>query len=155
MKTVKYENRSESDQKMLIRISKKFAVIYAVILMFDTIFDLFQGIIDIFIDLIHIIIEFFEYSIELLLEHILNADHQQSEIMIVNFAIVVGLYCLYKFCMVLPKLFIWLKRRIKAAWLRRKRRESAYWRSLSLNRKIKIYIIYCIGIFGLLFILTL
>ena len=140
---------------MLIRISTKFAVLFVLIFLFDSLLDLLSGLIDLIIELLHLIIELFEYSFELLLEHVLNADHHESEVIIVNVAIIIGLYGIYRLCHVIPRLFAWLLRRTKAAWLRRKRRENAYWRALSLNRKIKIGTTYFIGISCLLFFVTL
>ena len=140
---------------MLIRISTKFAILFVLIFMFDTLLDLLSGLIDFVVEILHLVIEFFEYSIELLLEHVLNANHQESEVIIVNFAIVIGLYGTYRLCLVIPRLFVWLTRRTKAAWLRRKRRENDYWRALPLNRKIKIGTTYVIGISCILFLITL
>ena len=150
-----YDKRNESDQQMLIRISTKFAILFVLISMFDSLLDLLSGLIDLVVEVLHLVIEFFEYSIELLLEHVLNANHQESEVIIVNFAIVIGLYGIYRLCRVTPRLFVWLQRRTKAAWLRRKRRESAYWRALPLNRKIKIGTAYFIGISCILFLVAL
>ena len=150
-----YDKQNESDQQMLIRISTKFAILFVIIFMFDSLLDLLSGLIDLVIELLHLVIEFFEYSIELLLEHVLNANHQESEVIIVNFTIVIGLYLIYRLCRVIPRLFNWLFRRTKAAWLRRKRRENAYWHALPLSRKIKIGTTYFIGISFILFLVTL
>jgi len=140
---------------MLIRISIKFAILFVLIFLFDSLLDLLSGLIDLIVEILHLVIEFFEYSIELLLEHVLNANHQESEVIIVNFTIVIGLYLIYRLCRVIPRLFNWLFRRTKAAWLRRKRRENAYWQALPLNRKIKIGTTYFIGISCILFFVTL
>ena len=152
---MKYEKRNESDQQMLIRISTKFAILFVIIFMFDSLLDLLSGLIDLVIELLHLVIEFFEYSIELFLEHILNANHQESEVIIVNVAILVLLYLFYRFCLVIPRFFVWIMRRTKAAWLRRKRREAACWRAQTLNRKIKVGTTYFIGISFILFLITL
>ena len=140
---------------MLIRISTKFAILFVIIFMFDSLLDLVSGLIDLVIELLHLVIEFFEYSIELLLEHILNANHQESEVIIVNVAILVLLYIFYRFCLVIPRFFVWIMRRTKAAWLRLKRRKTACWRAQTLNRKIKVGTTYFIGISCILFLITL
>lgn len=140
---------------MFIRISTKFAILFVIIFMFDSLLDLVSGLIDLVIELLHLVIEFFEYSIELLLEHILNANHQESEVIIVNVAILVLLYLFYRFCLIIPRFFVWITRRTKAAWLRRKRRETACWRAQTLNRKIKVGTAYLIGISCILFFVTL
>ena len=152
---LKYDKLNESDQQMLIRISTKFAILFVIIFMFDSLLDLLSGLIDLVIELLHLVIEFFEYSIELFLEHILNANHQESEVIIVNVAILVLLYLFYRFCLVIPRFFVWIMRRTKAAWLRRKRREAACWRAQTLNRKIKVGTTYFIGISFILFLITL
>ena len=140
---------------MLIRIGTKFAILFVIIFMFDSLLDLLSGLIDLVIELLHLVIEFFEYSIELLLEHILNANHQESEVIIVNVAILVLLYLFYRLCLVIPRFFVWIMRRTKAAWLRRKRHETACWRAQTLNRKIKVGTTYFIGISCILFLITL
>ncbi len=154
-KKIKYDKRYESDGQMLIRISKKFAVLFVVIFMFDTIFELLHNVFDVTLTVLHTILDFFEYSLELLLEHLLNANHQQSDMIIVNFTIVFGIYLFYRFCLVLPRFTNWVKRRIKAAWLRRKRREIHCWHALPFNRKIKVCIVYLTGISCILFLVTL
>ena len=140
---------------MLIRISTKFAILFVIIFMFDSLLDLLSGLIDLFIESLHLVIELFEYSIELLLEHVLNANHQESEIIIVNVAILISLYLFYRFCLFIPRFFVWIMRRTKAAWLRCKRREAACWRAQTLNRKIKVCTTYFIGISCILFLITL
>jgi hypothetical protein len=140
---------------MLVRIGKKFAVLFFLILMFDLVLDLLSGIIDMTIELFHLIFDFFEYSIELLLEHVFNANHQESEVIIVNFALILALIGIYRISFFVPQLFRRLKKRIKGAWLKRKQREVDCWQALSLNRKIKVALTYFIGIFGILFMLTL
>ncbi len=152
---MKYDKRNESDRQMLTRISIKFAILFFIIFMFDSLLDLLSGLIDLLVELLHLVIEFFEYSIELLLEHILNANHQESEVIIVNVAILLIIYLFYRFCRIIPRFFNWIMRRTKAAWLRHKRREAACWRVQSLNRKIKVCTAYCIGIFCILFFITL
>ena len=154
-KKLRYDKRNESDQQMLIRISKKFAILFVVIFMFDSLLDLLSGLIDLIVESLHLVIQFFEYSFELLLEHILNANHQESEVIIVNVTILVLLYLSYRFCLVIPRFFVWIMRRTKAAWLRRKRREAACWRAQSLNRKIKAGTAYLIGVSCILFFVTL
>jgi hypothetical protein len=123
--------------------------------MFDSILDLLSGLIDLVVEILHLVIEFFEYSIELLLEHFLNANHHESDVIIVNFAIIIGLYGIYRLCRVIPRLFNCFIRRTKAAWLRRKRQENAYWQALPLNRKIKVGTTYVIGVSCILFLITL
>jgi len=145
----------ETDTEMLIRISKKFAILFVIILMFDSILDLLAGLIDLMIEVLHLVIEFFEYSFEVLLEHIFNAHHHESEVIIANITIVIFIYLLIQFFLKLPSLLIRLQSNIKSSWLKRKHQEECNWKALSLERKIKIGAAYSVGVFGVLFLLTL
>ncbi len=146
---------NETDTEMLIRISKKFAALFIVILMFDSILDVLAGLIDPFIGLLHLIIKFFEYWFEQLIEHFFNTHPHESEIVIANITIAFALYLLIRFFLKLPQLLIRLQRNTKAAWLKRKHREILKWRALPLERKIKISVTYSAGLSGFLFLVTL
>jgi len=149
------DKQCETDTEMLIRISKKFAILFVVILMFDSILDLLAGLIDLMIDLFHLVIEFFEYTLELLLEYIFNAHHHESEVIIANITILLVIYLLVQFILKSPSLLIRLQSNMKSSWLKRKHQEECNWKALSLERKIKIGATYSVGVFGVLFLLTL
>ena len=152
---IKYRGLEETDGQMILRITKKFALLFGVIFLFDSIIDLLSTLLDISGDFLHLIINFFEYSFELLIEHISNASHHESEVIIVNVALVVGFYLFYRLLRWLPKLFHGFSRRIKLMWLRRQRKRKTYWHHIPLNRKIKICCVYTVGISAILFFLTL
>lgn len=149
------DKKHVSDPKMLIRIGRQFAVLFFLLLMFDTLLDWFLSLLDIINELFHILIEFIEYSIEILLENLLNTNHQDSETIIVNGSFVLAIYGIYLFYRAAPQLFVRIKRNILAVWLRYCRRKSCYWRSLTLADKIKFVSLYCIGISCLIFLVTL
>jgi len=149
------DKQCETDTEMLIRISKKFAILFVVILMFDSILDLLAGLIDLMIELLHLVIEFFEYSLEMLLEHIFNSHHHESEVIIANITIVLIIYLSIRFLLKLPNLLVRLQLKMKAVWLKRKHQEECNWKALPLERKIKIGAAYSVGVFGVLFLLTL
>ncbi|MCK4843269.1 MAG: hypothetical protein KAT04_15520 [Methylococcales bacterium] len=152
----KQNNKSlETDQQMLIRISIKFAVIFFVIFMFDFLLDGFSWFFDIVIELLHLLIESVEYSIELMLEYTLNSDHQQSETIIVNTAIILMFYGAYKLFRRIPSLCRRLKNKISLIWHAYIKQELYYWQSATLIRKIKIVTIYSVGVSSLLFLITL
>ena len=151
----KNSKQNETDAEMLIRISKKFAILFVVILMFDSILDLLAGLIDLMIDLFHLVIEFFEYTLELLLEYIFNAHHHESEVIIANITIVLIIYLSIRFLLKSPSLLIRLQSNIKSSWLKRKHQEECNWKALPLERKVKIGAAYSVGVFGVLFLLTL
>jgi hypothetical protein len=152
---VTYEKQNESDQQMLLRIGKKFAVLFILLLMFDLVIDLLSGLIDMLIDLFHLILDAIEYSIELILEYFFNSNHQESDVIIVNFAIILALIGIYRLCLFIPLIYARLKKRIKTSCSNRKQKEIECWQSLSLNRKIKVALTYIVGISAILFMLTL
>lgn len=88
----------ETDRELLIRIGRKFAIILVIILFFDSIFDLLSGLIDLLLEVLHLLVEFFEYTLEILLEHLLGTNHHEGEIIIANIVILVVLYGLVRFC---------------------------------------------------------
>ncbi len=143
--------QNETDTEMLIRISKKFAIIFILILMFDFILDLLLELLDIMIELFHLVVEFFEHTLEVLIEQIFHTHPHQSEVVLGNIAIIFFLYLMIRLVRVLPKLLMQKKRNIQAAWLKRKRN----WQALPLEKKIKISTAYSVGVFGILFLLTL
>ena len=148
----KYDKRNESDRQMLARVGKKFALIFFVVLMFEEIFYLLFEFLEIVFELIHLLIEVIEHWLEHLLEHTLHTNHHQSETIIVNSAIIAGLYRLF---LAAPRLINQFKRNFLAGWLKHIRRESSCWRALPLNRKIKLVAAYAVGAACLLFLLTL
>lgn len=98
------DKNQDSDRQMLIKISRNFAVLFIIIQMYDSLFDWTLGLLDLTLEGFHIIIEAFEYGIEVILEHTLHTNHQQSEIIIVNGTIILGLYFSYKLIRALPRI---------------------------------------------------
>jgi len=136
---------------MLKRIGKKFALILVFIFMFDTLFDWFIGLLDLMYEGFHIIIEAIEYSIELLLEYIFHTNHQHSEMIIVNGAIILAIYLIYRLYKATPKLLSKLSKSL----LLHLDRKLSYWQETPLIRKLKLITTYCIGISCVLFTVTL
>jgi len=149
--TTKYDINQETDSQMLKRIGKKFALILVFIFMFDTIFDWFIGLLDLMYEGFHIIIEAVEYSIELILEYAFHTDHQHSEMIIVNGAILLAVYLLYRLYKAIPKLLSKLTKSF-SLYLDHK---FSYWQAIPLIRKLKLITTYCIGISCILFTVTL
>jgi hypothetical protein len=150
-----YEKYHESDGEMLLRVGKKFTILITVILLSDTIIDMICTFADFAGGLLHLFIEFIEYSLEVLVEHVLHADHHQSETIIVNAALLISFYLFYKFYFVIYEAAIRKKRAYQVAWIKHIRREAATWEMLTLARKIKVVITYFIGISLVLFLITL
>ena len=98
----KYDERYESDQQMLQRIGIKFAFLFFVILMFDTLVDLLLGVINFALHIMHLIIEVIEYSLLMLLEQLFNFDDKLSETIIVNTTIIIALFLAYRLILAVP-----------------------------------------------------
>lgn len=149
-----HDKRHESDRQMLQRVSIKFVTLIFCITMFDTLLDWFLGLLTIVIHLIHLCIEAIEYWLERCLTYILNTNTQQSEIIIVNVTIIIGLFLVYRLLLAAPQMTVRFKRNLRAAWLRHIRRETYYWKKRSLNHKIKCVSAYGFGTACLLFVMT-
>jgi len=138
-----YDKSREPGRQMLQRVSIKFVTLIFGITMFDTLLDWFLGSLNIVMHLMHLLIETIEYWLELCLTFIFNTNSHQSEIIIVNAAIIMALFLTYWLMLAVPQLFIRFKRNIRAAWLRHIRREASYWRARSLSHKIQ-----CVGAYS-------
>ncbi|MCK5830275.1 MAG: hypothetical protein KAH20_08235 [Methylococcales bacterium] len=123
--------------------------------MFDTLLDGLIGVFDLAIELIHLGLDVIEYSIELILEYTIHTGHQESEIIIINSALIIMLYMLYRAFFAAPGICRRLIRKYKAARLLRKRRRASQWKSMLLASKIKLISAYIFGVFCLLFLVTL
>ena len=141
-----------SDKDMLIHVGVKFLLLFCVILGFDFLLDLMLGILDLFFELIHLLIEIIDETLESLLKDLLPTSHQQNEAIIVNVAMLIALFGIYKLFHGVRFLYR-LKRHIKADWLNYKKRKSISWQLLPLVSKIKLVTAYCVG-FSLLFLLA-
>ena len=133
----KYDKRFESDQQMLKRIGIKFAVLFFIILMFDTLVDLLLGLIDFALHIVHLIIEAIEYSLLMLLGQLFNFDDKLSETIIVNTAIIIALFLAYRLIFAAPGWAIRVRNYLLATWPQHIKQESFRWRAKSLIHKIK------------------
>ncbi|MFW5443772.1 MAG: hypothetical protein ACKE51_05640 [Methylococcaceae bacterium] len=148
---MKDNKKHETDRKMIIRISRNFILLFIFIQLSDTLFDWFLGLLDLAFDGIHLIIESIEYSIELILENILNTNHQQSEIIIVNVTILIALYLTYLIIRALPRIYLRLIKKLEHSI----NHQVINWQAMSLTSKIKWITAYSIGSYCLLFLITL
>jgi len=146
-----HDKSQESDSQMLIRVGKKFGVIFVIIFMFDTLVDWVLGVLDFILEGLHIVIEAIEYSIELILEHSLHTDHHQSEIIIVNATAIIALFLLYRLYIAIPKLYS----RFENKCLFHFNQNCLCWQATPLIRKIKLFLVYCLGISCVLFLISL
>lgn len=151
----KYEKRDESDLQMVGRVARKFVVWFFFFLAFDTLLDWSIALFDIILELLHLAIDFVEYSVEILLEHVFHTGHYDSEIIIVNTAILVFIFLVYFAYKKAPILYQRWKNKLMTAYAAKKAYEAACWHALTLTRKIKVVAMYCVCITCFLFLVTL
>jgi len=141
-----------SDKEMLIHVGIKILLLFIIILSFDFLLDLILLVLDFIFEIIHLLIEIIDEMLESLLKEALPTSHHQNEVIIVNVALLIVLFGLYKIFHGVRFLYR-LKRHIKADWLSYKKRKSLDWKLLPLISKIKLVTAYCLG-FSLIFLLA-
>lgn len=145
----------ESDRQMLARVARQFFWLFIILFFFEDLLDFAVEIVHSVFEILHLLIEFIEGYIEEILEHLLHTDHHQSETIIVNAVLLIGLYGFYRFVRAFPRIVRRLKRNSCAVWLKYKRNKLAYWQALLPEQKIKLTAAYLVGLAMLLFWLTL
>ncbi len=149
------QKEQESDRQMLTRVAIKFAVLFFVILMFDSLLDWLLAIFDLLFGLIHLGIDLVEYSVELILENTIHTGSQQSDIIMINVALIIAFYMVYRFFFAIPKMYTKGTKKCKESWVRRSKRRSEHWHALPLSSKVKLISAYTFGTSCLLFLVTL
>ncbi len=139
-----------SDKEMLVHVAIKFIIVLTIILAFDFLVDLVLMVLNFLFEILHLLIEIIDEMLESFLKDKLPTSHHQNEVIIVNVAMLIVLFCIYKILYGLRVVYR-LKRYIKADWLRYKKRQSTNWHLLPFVSKIKLLTAYCIG-FSLLFL---
>jgi Na+/proline symporter len=145
----------KTEGQIIGHIAIQFVLLCFTILMFDLLIDLLVGVGYLLVDLAHTGIDAIEYSIELILEHTVHTDHQQSEVIIVNSVLFIILVVVYKGVFMLPKLCAQGINSGKEKWYRYKQHKAKCWKKMSMTLKIKVMSAYILGISCLLFLLTL
>lgn len=130
-------------------------MVFFVILWIDELLDLLLFFFQALLDLAHLFGEVIEYGFELVLENTLQTDHHSSETIIVNIAIVLSLFGLYRFIWSIPRLLRKLKRKFLAVYLKHRRRARFFWKSLPIKSKFKLVTTCFSGITFIFFVLTL
>ena len=149
-----YDKKNETNRQMLTRISIKFFVLFFIVFMFDTLLDWFLSGIHFLLELLHLLSESIEYMIEVMLENTFQTSSQQSDVIIVNGAVIIGLYALYRVYLVAPKLCDRFKQILFSIWLRWIRGELTYWQTLPFSQKVNLILLNITGFGSLLFLLT-
>jgi len=141
-----------SDKEMLIHVGIKFLLLFAIIFSFDFLIDLVLMILDLIFEILHLLIEIIDEMLESLLKEALPTTHHQNEVVIVNVAMIIILFSLYKLFHGVRYIYR-LKRHIKADWVIYKKCTSLGWKLLPFLSKVKLVTAYCVG-FSLLFLLA-
>lgn len=141
-----------SDKDMLIHVGIKFLLLFIIILSFDFLIDLLLMALDLFFELIHILIEIIDELLESLLAETLATTKHENEVIIVNVALLIVLFGLYKLFHGVRFIYR-LKKHIKADWLNYKKRKILDWKLLPLLSKVKLVTAYFTG-FSLIFLLA-
>ena len=150
-----FGEQQKTDSQMLRQVAMQFALLCFIILMFDSFLDLLMGCLDLIIGLFYVGMDSVEYFFESILENTVNIGHRQSDIIIVNGGLIIGLYVLYRAIFAIPRLYRKGVRKCKAAWLLKKRHRTAHWRRMTPVLKIKLIGAYMCATSGLLFLVTL
>ncbi|MDQ7089308.1 MAG: hypothetical protein Q9M50_01480 [Methylococcales bacterium] len=150
-----HDKKNESNRQMLIRVGINFLLLFFIILIFDSLLDWFLAGIHFIFGLIHLFTESIEYIVGAILEHSLETNSKQSDIIIANSTIFIALYLLYHFYRAAPRLCVRLKKMLSTLYARWVRKETAYWQALPLSQKIYWIISHISGFSGLLLLMTL
>ncbi|WP_428353395.1 hypothetical protein [Methyloprofundus sp.] len=150
--TEPYIQEQHSDKQMLINVALKFLLLFTIIFTFDFLVDLVFFLLDLIFEIIHLIIEVIEELLESIMAEALPTDKHQNEAIIVNLAMLIVIFGLYKLFHGFRFVYH-LKRHIRADWLKYKRSKTSCWQGLSLLSKIKLVSAYCTG-FTLVFFLA-
>lgn len=141
-----------SDKDMLIHVGIKFLLLFIIILSFDVLIDLFLMALNLVFEMIHLMIEIIDELLESLLAETLTTTKHQNEVIIVNVALIIVLFGLYKLFHGVRFIYR-LKRHIKADWLNYKKRKILDWKLLPLLSKMKLVTAYLTG-FSLIYLLA-
>ena len=141
-----------SDKEMLIHVGIKFVLLFTIILCFDFLVDLVLMALNLAFEILHLLIEIIDEMLEAFLKDALPTSHHQNEVIIVNVAMIIVLFSIYKLFHGVRYIYR-LKRHIKADWRIYKRRKALDWQLLPIFSKVKLVTAYCVG-FILLFLLS-
>lgn len=149
LETEQQEGAKKAESRILFAVGIKFILAYMILLMFDVLLDGFMAVLDLAVEFIHVLIEIFEALAEEGLEKVLHTKHQQSEMIILNSALIGVLIVLYYFIKALPHMVVaaekLLLQKLKVYWTS----SLLHWKSYSIWMKLKLSIVYILGFLGL------
>ena len=143
----------KTDSRILFGLGIKFVLVYIILLMFDVLLDGLMALFDFMIELMHILIEIVEIVAEEGLEKFLHTGHQQSEMIILNSALIVSGILVYYFIKALPHLIIVLEqqllKKLKGYWAG----QLMEWQLHSIWLKLNLILVYIVGFSGLIMLI--
>lgn len=113
-------------RRLLIHI----ALIVCVIALYDVLFHSLFSV-------LHITFEWFEFTLELIIEHVFHTNRQQSQIIVFYLLWCFLLFGFYLLWRALPEYFNRFKEQLLAKWFQYKTSINGYWRAQSLIQRVK------------------
>lgn len=117
---------SSAYRKLLIQI----ALIVCVITLYDVLLHSLFSV-------VHITFEWFELTLELIIEHVLHTNRQQSQIIVFYLLWLFALYGFYLLWRALPGFYYRLKEQLLAKWSQYKTCINGYWKEQSSIQRVK------------------
>jgi hypothetical protein len=140
-------NKIES--KIILSVVAKFIFVCVVLIMSDILFDVLDSITEFVMELISTLILIVESVVGENLEERLFLDKYQSDLIILNTAVVVVGIILFYFIKALPGLIMAAKKQLLKKIRAYYERSVLRWNSYSTSLKLKLFLIYILGCLGL------
>jgi len=115
------------------------ALVVLSIAMYDVVIDLALHILHFIFEIIHLAYEWFELGIEHAVEHLFHTSRHGSQIVTFYILLLIAGLLMRWLWRVLPSVYQRLKHYARRAWEHRKAEWKAYWLSLTLIHKVKLF----------------
>jgi len=115
------------------------ALVALSIVMYDVVIDVAFSILHLLFGIIHIMYEWFELGIEHAVEHLFHTSRHDSQIITFYILMLIASLLMYWLWRVLPRLYTQFVQFVHQAWKRRKAECAAYWMSLTLGNKLRLF----------------
>jgi len=112
----------------------------------DVIFGLLIEFGHLLVEFSHALFEVIETALDHLIEHFFHTDLHQTQIIVFYIIVSVALYIFYRLYRALPRIFLYVKDYLIAAWEQEKTSSSIWWQGQSLFKKIKLVVICIVAI---------
>lgn len=128
-----------------------FIIIIMPDVIFGFLFDLFHTLIEILLELAHLLFEGIESTLDTVIEHLLDTELHETQVIVFYIMLFAGFYGLYRLLRLVPGMYQRLKLKVLSSLEIKKIRMILYWQGLSINEKIKYVSIGSIIILAYLF----